>query len=112
MFFPWLQMLVDLGGGVYVDDFESHFLRASSEFYQKEAQAYLTSSSCPEYMVKAEKRLNEEVERVKVYLDPATEAKITKAVETELVLNQVTWPRGGEAASGRRGLIHCNCRRR
>jgi hypothetical protein len=55
---------------------------------QSEAQQYL-SSDCPEYLRKAEKRLAEEVERVANYLDPSTEAKILKVVDTELVLNQV-----------------------
>ena len=83
-------MLVDLGPAVYVDDFEAPFIAASSEFYKKEAAEYLAGSSCPDYLVKAEKRLGEERERVKKYLDPSTEAKITKAVETELILNQVS----------------------
>lgn len=82
-------MLVDLGPAVYVDDFEAPFIAASSEFYKKEASEYLGGCSCPDYLVKAEKRLGEERERVKKYLDPSTEAKITKAVETELILNQV-----------------------
>ena len=56
---------------------------------QKEAQEYLTTCSCPDYLVKAEKRLTEEIERVKHYLDPTTEAKITRAVEIELIQNQV-----------------------
>lgn len=37
----------------------------------------------------AERRLNEEVERVKNYLNATTEAKITRCVQTELVLNQM-----------------------
>lgn len=56
---------------------------------QKEAQELLSTCSCPEYLIKAEKRLNEEIERVQHYLDPSTELKITRCVETELILNQV-----------------------
>ena len=56
---------------------------------QKEAQQFLTTCGCPEYLTKAEKRLNEEIERVKHYLDHMTESKIIQAVETELVFNQV-----------------------
>jgi cullin 3 len=110
-------MLVDLGQRVYVDDFEVHFLAAASDFYkvrppalhpppqvwctyygahasscctaQVEAQEYLNTSDCPEYLRKAEKRLAEEAERVAAYLDASSEAKITAVVETELISNQV-----------------------
>ncbi len=38
---------------------------------------------------KAERRLAEEVDRVKLYLDASTEPKITRVVENELVREQV-----------------------
>lgn len=83
------QMLVDLGQAVYQDDFEKHFLAGAADFYKKEAQDFLATSDCPSYLRKAEKRLQEEQERVKAYLDAGTEHKITRVVETELILNQV-----------------------
>jgi len=83
------KMLVDLGHRVYVDDFEVHFLAAASDFYKVEAHEYLSTSDCPEYLRKAEKRLAEESERVSAYLDSSTEAKITAVVETELISNQM-----------------------
>uniref|UniRef100_A0A7S1SLI1 Cullin family profile domain-containing protein n=1 Tax=Tetraselmis chuii TaxID=63592 RepID=A0A7S1SLI1_9CHLO len=83
------KMLVDLGQRVYVDDFEVHFLAAASDFYKVEAQEYLNTSDCPEYLRKAEKRLAEEAERVAAYLDASSEAKITAVVETELISNQM-----------------------
>lgn len=57
---------------------------------QVEAQEYFSSSDCPEYLRKAERRLAEEAERVTHYLDPSTEAKITRVVETELIGKQVS----------------------
>lgn len=56
---------------------------------QAEAQEYLASCDCPEYLRKAEKRLAEEAERVRNYLDPGSEPKITRVVESELILKQV-----------------------
>ena len=56
---------------------------------QAEAQEYLVSCDCPDYLRKAEKRLAEEVERVRNYMDPSSEAKITRVVETELIQKQV-----------------------
>ncbi len=45
---------------------------------QKEAAEYLSTCTCPDYLAKAEKRLAEEAERVRLYLQCHTEAKITK----------------------------------
>ena len=56
---------------------------------QAEAQCYIGSSDCPDYLRKAEKRLGEEIERVVNYLDPSSEAHITKVVENELIGKQV-----------------------
>lgn len=38
----------------------------------------------------AERRLQEEVERVRAYLDESTEPKITKVAEQELIKEQVS----------------------
>ena len=60
-----------------------------------EAQEFLASCSCPEYLRKAERRLAEEVERCVNYLDPSSEAKITAVVEQELIRKQASclvWP--------------------
>lgn len=83
------KMYADLGQAVYQDDFERPFLDAAAGFYAIEAQAFLETSDCAEYLRKAEGRLTEEIERVAHYLDPKTEAKITGVVERELVGNHM-----------------------
>ena len=45
--------------------------------------------TCHDRPRQAERRLNEEVERVANYLDPSTEAKLTRVAEQELIHNQV-----------------------
>lgn len=86
-----LRMLVDLGvhsNTVYEDDFESFFLERSLAFYRAEAQATLDHATCPEYLVKVEKRLLEEANRVTHYLSASTEPKLKAIVETQLIKNQ------------------------
>eukprot|EP00891_Asterochloris_glomerata_P001669 jgi/Astpho2/1669/e_gw1.00032.27.1_t len=83
------QMLMDLGPAVYTEDFERSFLTQAAEFYQAEAQVFIASSDCPQYLLKAERRLSEEIARVQNYLDPTSEAKITRVVETELIGKQM-----------------------
>jgi cullin 3 len=86
-----LRMLVDLGvhaNTVYEDDFECYFLERTLEFYRAEAQATLDTTTCPEYLVQAEKRLLEEGQRVTNYLNSTTEHKLKAIVETQLIKNQ------------------------
>lgn len=65
---------------------------------QAEAQEYLASCNCPDYLRKAEKRLAEESERVRNYLDPGSDSKITRVVESELIQKQVRL--GGASVHG------------
>ncbi|XP_046854312.1 cullin-3-A-like [Xenia sp. Carnegie-2017] len=82
------HMLMDLGIDsriVYEEDFEKKFLNESAEFYRVEGQTFLTENSASVYIEKVEKRLNEESERAKHYLDPSTEKPITEVLEDELI---------------------------
>ena len=83
-----LQMLLEIGidcDEVYERDYEKMFLEGTKEFYRRESQEYLSRNSAPDYVRKAEKRLNEERSRVTHYLSPATEPKLMNIVETELI---------------------------
>lgn len=83
------KMLMDLGSSVYQENFEKPFLEVSASFYSCESQQFIESCYCGEYLNKAERRLNEEMERVSQYLDAKTESKITHVVETEMIANHM-----------------------
>eukprot|EP00211_Chloroparvula_japonica_P003508 CAMPEP_0119129346 /NCGR_PEP_ID=MMETSP1310-20130426/7131_1 /TAXON_ID=464262 /ORGANISM="Genus nov. species nov., Strain RCC2339" /LENGTH=722 /DNA_ID=CAMNT_0007119765 /DNA_START=99 /DNA_END=2264 /DNA_ORIENTATION=+ len=81
-------MLVNLGVNsrvVYEEDFEAHFLQKTAEFYNIEAQKYLSFNSCAEYLRKVEQRLEEENKRVDHYLDPDTKPKLRETLERTLI---------------------------
>jgi cullin 3 len=83
-----LSMLVDLGINsaiVYEEDFETQFLEKTAQFYKQEAQDFIANNTCPDYMRKAEQRLNEERLRVTQYLDSSTEPRLKRITETELI---------------------------
>jgi len=98
-----LTMLIELGGGVhstgghsvgsggvvsnnvYERDFESIFLGTTQEFYRLESLDYLSRNTAPDYVKKAELRLEEEHRRASRYLSPTTETPLIKIVETELL---------------------------
>ncbi|KAH9609527.1 hypothetical protein KSS87_023476 [Heliosperma pusillum] len=84
-----IKMFMDLGPSVYQEDFEKSFLEVSANFYQVESQQFIESCDCGDYLKKAERRLNEEIERVSHYLDLKSEEKITKVVEREMVANHM-----------------------
>jgi cullin 3 len=52
------KMLMDLGPTVYQEDFEKPFLEAAADFYRLESQQFIETSDCPDYLKKAERRLN------------------------------------------------------
>ncbi|KAJ4711317.1 Cullin [Melia azedarach] len=84
-----IKMLMDLGSSVYLEDFEKPFLEVSAEFYKGESQKFIECCDCGEYLKKAERRLNEEMERVTHYLDAKSEEKITNVVEKEMIANHM-----------------------
>ncbi|GMY13623.1 cullin-3A-like isoform X1 [Fagus crenata] len=84
-----IKMLMDLGSSVYQEDFEKHFLEVSADFYRLESQQFIESCDCGDYLKKAERRLNEEMERVSHYLDASSLDKITERVEDEMIKNHM-----------------------
>lgn len=84
-----IKMLMDLGSSVYQEDFEKPFLEVSADFYRVESQKFIECCDCADYLKKAERRLNEEMERVSQYLDAKSEVKITNVVEKEMIANHM-----------------------
>ena len=57
----------------------------SREYYARKANEWMVGDSTPEYLVKAEKALNSEKERVLSYLNPLTEMKLMAVMEHEVL---------------------------
>ena len=62
-------MLTDLDSSVYKEDFEQHFLDVSANFDHLESQHFIGSCDCGDYLMKSERHLNKEKERMSHYLD-------------------------------------------
>ncbi|KEH24997.1 cullin 3B [Medicago truncatula] len=80
-----IKMLTDLGLSVYQNDFEKPFIKVSTNFYCCESQKLIESCDCGDYLKKAERRLNEEMERVCHYLDSSSESEITRVVDKQMI---------------------------
>ncbi|CAA0822293.1 Cullin-3A [Striga hermonthica] len=56
---------------------------------ERSGEEFIECSDCGEYLKKAERRLNEEIDRVFHYLDGRSEPKITNVVEKEMIANHM-----------------------
>ncbi|KAH8884799.1 Cullin-domain-containing protein [Thozetella sp. PMI_491] len=70
---------------VYRYHFERPFLEATKVFYQNESRQFVADNSVVEYMKKAEARLDEEEERVKLYLHPDIAMQLKKTCNQVLI---------------------------
>uniref|UniRef100_A0A7E4UWK1 CULLIN_2 domain-containing protein n=1 Tax=Panagrellus redivivus TaxID=6233 RepID=A0A7E4UWK1_PANRE len=83
------KMLIALGidsRGYYESQFETHFLRESSEYYHNAGQKFLAENSASVFVRKVNECLTEEKERAERYLDPITGGKILQVLQKELIV--------------------------
>ena len=69
----------------YTLDLEVPLLTSTREYYSKKREEWIASDSTPDYLIKAEKVLEEEKTRVHDYLNPSSESKLLKVVEEEIL---------------------------
>lgn len=70
---------------VYKEAFEKPFLAQTEAYYRLESQAYIAENSVTDYMKKAVTRLQEEEDRVDMYLHASTKKPLVTACENVLV---------------------------
>jgi cullin 1 len=75
---------------VYKEYFEKPYLKATGEYYSRESKQFLAENSVVEYMKKAEGRLEEEKERVDLYLLADILSGLNKTCETSLIADHST----------------------
>ncbi|KAG6000568.1 hypothetical protein E4U54_001369 [Claviceps lovelessii] len=75
---------------VYRYHFERPFLAATTDFYQAESKQFLAENSVVEYMKKAQARLQEEEERVSMYLHLDIAVGLKKACNVALIADHST----------------------
>lgn len=69
----------------YTLDLEVPLLTSTREYYSKKREEWITNESTPDYLIRAEKVLEEEKTRVHDYLNPSSESKLLKVVEEEIL---------------------------
>lgn len=72
---------------VYRSAFEAPFITATETYYKAESEQFLAGNSVTEYMKKAEGRLQDEENRVDLYLHASTRKNLIQKCEEVLVKN-------------------------
>ncbi|KAK4748496.1 hypothetical protein SAY87_015082 [Trapa incisa] len=83
-----LDIFVEIGMGqmvYYENDFEAAMLNDTAAYYSRKASNWILEDSCPDYMLKAEKCLNREKDRVSHYLHSSSEPKLLEKAQHELL---------------------------
>lgn len=62
---------------VYKEHFQEHFITATQAYYKAESTDFVANNSVSDYMKKAENRLQEEADRVNLYLNDATRTVVS-----------------------------------
>lgn len=60
-------------------------MEETREYYAKKREEWLLIDSTPKYLIKVEQALTEEKNRVRDYLNPASEEKLLREVEDEIL---------------------------
>ena len=83
-----VELLEAMGMGsldAYVTDFEDQFLASTKEYYARKSQEWVESDDAPAYLAKAEVALEAEAARVAHYLNGASEPKLLRVCEHEIL---------------------------
>jgi len=73
--------------GAYNSDLEEPLLVSTRNFYGRRREEWIAVDSTPDYLVKAEKALDQEKERIGAYFNLSSESKVLKVCEEELLEN-------------------------
>ncbi|KAL5968093.1 Cullin-4A [Taenia solium] len=78
-----IRMYSDLD--LYHSHFEEPFVRQSEVFYDEEGQALIQSLNISDYLMHVHRRVEEEEERIKIFLAGLTRASLMSVLNTELI---------------------------
>ncbi len=78
---------------IYHKEFQAPFLTATVRYYQAESAAFIANNSVSDYLKKAESRLEEEADRVNLYLNDSTRTELKKVCEEVLIRDhqEIMW---------------------
>jgi len=88
-----ITLFIEMGLGslsAYEDDFERALLVESQQYYQFQSSKWIAEDSCPDYMKKAEEKLEQEERRAVSYLHQNTKSKLISKIQDEIIRKHQT----------------------
>lgn len=70
---------------IYVNDFQTHLLRETTDYYRVASEKWASSLSCPEFLVRAQQAVVAELGRINAYLHSSTEVELMKEVRVQVL---------------------------
>jgi len=70
---------------IYIDDFQDHLLQETTEYYRVASEKWRDSLSCPDFLIRAEQAVNEELKRIQAYLHSSTETSLMREVRVQIL---------------------------
>lgn len=75
---------------IYTNTLEARVLESTAQYYQATSAGWILEDSCPEFLLKAERALNEEIARVEHVLAGSSKEKVIDVFLREVVLGNET----------------------
>lgn len=70
---------------IYVNDFQELLLQETTEYYRIASTRWRDSLSCPDFLLRAERAVNEELGRIAAYLHTSTEPSLMREVRIQIL---------------------------
>jgi cullin 3 len=70
---------------IYITDFQDYLLQETTEYYKVSSEKWSDSLSCPDFLIRAEQAVNEELGRLQGYLHSSTETPLMREVRIQIL---------------------------
>jgi len=72
---------------LYKENFQSYLLKDTIEYYKVASEKWLSTLSCPEYLLRAEEAIEQELGRLNSFLHNSSEEDLMREVRVEILAN-------------------------
>jgi len=72
---------------LYKENFQSFLLKHTTEYYKVASEKWLSTLSCPEYLLRAEEAIEQELGRLNSFLHNSSEEDLMREVRVEILAN-------------------------
>ena len=75
---------------IYKTDFHDSLIKETSQYYKQKSRAMINQLSCPEYLIQAEKWIEDEIGRAQSYIDKFSENDLMLVIRQDILAEHQT----------------------